>query len=182
MTQFLPTLPLLLILFVSGLAGCTFPEKGAEPLPRKQVYVDANLQFEISLPEQWSQAQRPLTLQPLSKQTTTWYILRQNQTEVRLRLSVLSLPANQNPRGYNGLKQLIEEQYPDFSVDTSEAVTLPAGAGLRIGGRTTRDLFEIWLFLGGRRHYIISCSAAKPVFDSFRLQFRQVADSFSPLE
>lgn len=162
-------------------AACMPGEQSTEPQQRKQVYVDANLLFEISYPEEWARAQQPRTLHPLSRETTTWRIGTNNGSEP-LELSILSISTGQNPDGYDGLKNILRQQHENLAISAVEELDIPAGPSQKLVGETIQRSFDIWLHLGPKRHYIISCSSATKVFPQQREQFAQIIDSFKILE
>jgi hypothetical protein len=149
---------------------------------RKQLYIDANLLFEVSYPEEWALSQQPMTLRPLAKETTIWRISHKNDNIYPLVLSILSLSKERNSNGYKGLEELILEQNGDLIITTRNLISLPVGPVQKLVGATPDESFEIWFHLGEKRHYIISCSAATSDFELYRLQFRQIADSFMVIE
>ena len=163
------------------LYGCMSTDKSSEKQPRKQVYIDANLLFEISYPEKWTRMQRPVKPTPLSKQTTTWRIGQQQGEELLLEFSILSLPTERNPYGYPGLETIIKEQNDELIITGSEETTFPAGPTRKLGGQTPSATFKFWLYLGEQRHYIITCSAATAVFEQHQKQFQQIVNSFKTL-
>ena len=172
---------LILIFLVLLINGCMSAEQTREKQPRKQVYIDANLLFEISYPEEWTRMQRPVKPTPLAEQTTTWQIDQQQGKEHLLELSILSLPAERNPYGYTGLETIINEQNNKLIITISEETAFPAGPTKKLGGQTPYATFEFWLYLGKQRHYIITCSAATAVFEQHQKQFMQIVNSFKTL-
>ena len=170
---------LLMMFFINS---CTSAGQARDNQNRKQVYIDANLLFEISYPEEWARAQRPINLSPLSRQTTTWRIDQKKSGALLLELSILSLPAELNPYGYTGLENIVKEQNNELIVHASEEIVVPAGQSRKLKGNTLRSTYELWLILGEQRHYIISCSTATNVFEQHQNQFQQIVDSFKTLE
>ena len=173
---------LIFFFLVLSVCSCMFAEQKNGNQTRKQVYIDANLLFEISYPEEWSRAQKPITLSPLSRQTTTWRIDRKQGEELLLELSILSLPAELNPYGYTGLENIVKEQNDGLIIHSSEEILLPAGQARKLKGKTLRSTYTLWLFMGEQRHYIISCSTATNAFEQHQNQFQQIADSFKTLD
>ena len=172
---------LILIFLVLLINGCMSAEQTREKQPRKQVYIDANLLFKISYPEEWTRMQRPAKPAPLSKQTTTWRIDQQQGRENLLELSILSIPTERNPYGYAGLEIIINEQNSEFIIKTREETVLPTGPARKISGQTPQATYAIWLYLGKQRHYIITCSATTAVFEQHQKQFNQIVNSFKTL-
>ena len=177
-----PLCYLVFLLMVFFINSCTSAGQTRDNQNRKQVYIDANLLFEISYPEEWARAQRPISLSPLSKQTTTWRINQEHGEDFLLELSILSLPAELNPYGYIGMENIIKEQNAELIIHTREDIAVPAGPTKKLAGKTPRSTYELWLFLGDQRHYIISCSTATNAFEQHQKQFQQIVDSFITLD
>lgn len=173
---------LLLALLVLLFCSCMPAGYSLTGQPRKQHYIDANLLFEVSYPEEWARSQQPMTLRPLGKETTTWRISHKNDKNLLLELSILSLEKERNPNGYQGLEELLLEKNGDLVITSRKLIRLPVGSVKKLEGATPEESFEIWLHLGDKRHYIISCSAATSSFDQYQQQFKQIADSFMAIE
>ncbi len=164
------------------LCSCMSTDKSSEKQPRKQVYIDANLMFEISYPEEWVRIKRSPNLTPLTRQTTTWQISDQQSRELLLELSIISIPAERNPFGHKGLKTIINEQHNNLIIEASEETILPAGPARKISGQTQHITYDFWLYIGRQRHYIVTCSAAATAFELHQEQFQQIVDSFKPFK
>lgn len=121
--------PLQLFVFVllMLLFGCLSDGKRLANPTRKQVYIDANLQFEISYAEAWVLTPEPITLLPYSKNTVTWRIDPENSSKRLLRLTVVSLAAARNPYGYDGLENILHELNSNLLIKTRELNRLPVG-------------------------------------------------------
>jgi hypothetical protein len=172
-------LRLLALLILSLIfCSCMPTDKSADKQAHQQVYIDANLMFEISYPEEWARVQRPTNLTRLTKQTTTWRINNQQSKDLLLEFTVLSIPAELNPYGYSGLETILTEQKSGLIIKSKKETTLPVGPAITINGDTSRTSHVIWLYLGEQRHYIICCSTATAVFEQNQNQFIQIVDSF----
>lgn len=173
---------LIFLLIIFSISGCMPSEKTLEKESRKQVYVDANLLFEISYPEEWARSRKPISLSPLSKLTTTWIVEQQQEQELNLELSILSLPSELNPYGDSGLEDIIKKQNSELIIHSNEDVVITAGPAKKLRGKTLRSTYEIWTIKDDQRHYVISCSAASYFFEQYQDKFHQIVDSFKTLD
>jgi hypothetical protein len=149
---------------------------------RKQVYIDANLLFEISYPEEWARIQAPITMRPLAKETVTWHFDHKNNKNTPVKFSIISLAKERNRDGYSSLEKRLTEQIGNLKITERRLITLPVGRVQEFSGTTAGETFAIWLYLGKMRHYIINCSASTAVFEQYRPMFIQIADSFMVIE
>ncbi len=172
---------LVYIMLAFLLCSCMTADKSSDKQSRKQVYIDANLMFEVSYPEEWVRIQRPINQTPLAKQTITWRINNQQSKQFLLELSIISIPVERNPYGYSGLETIINEQNSELIIQSSEETILPVGPARKVSGQTPRATYKLWLYLGEQNHYIIYCSTATAVFEQHQKQFQQIVDSFKPL-
>ncbi len=164
------------------LFGCMSDGNRLANQTRKQLYIDANLQFEISYAEEWVLTPEPMTLRPFGKETVTWRIDPEYSDSPLLKLSIVSLSAARNQYGYNGLENILHTLNSNLLIKTRELSNLPVGATRKLTAETANDAFEVWLYIGKKRHYMINGAASTPITKQQRQMFEQIARSFRTID
>jgi len=173
---------LLLILLPILLISCG-PKNPAEQvadLP-KRVYLDANLGFAVTIPEQWN---REFVRSPEvsgAPYEVRWVAELPELPGKTIEVEVaLFPPAPLEEAEAAGMEDFILA-HPGFNLTARnqlEKLALPASESL---GHTSRRNYQIFHIATPKYVYQIACSVPPEVFDNYVPLFREIIETFTPL-
>jgi len=173
--------PGILLLF---LFSCSTAPKGSDGKElHKKLYLDANLEFTLTVPDDWSRRFLPATVGSPATYAVLWQspVDKENPDiePAEIRVDLLSRQTSMDEKSLAGIFQL---SHPGFN---STAVRRLEGAlftTVELLGHTSARSYQVFFIQAPKQVYQISFSSAPEQFAPNQQLFKLVFGSFVPLE
>lgn len=162
------------------LAGCqsSLMEKLPKNEIEEQLYINAELNFEIQHPLDWTRKTIPVSSPIYSANTVYWQINNPaDQNSSAGRMLIQSLPSGKDSLSAR-LSHFLSKK-PEFHSGQATQFKHSAGEALKLLGKGARNSHLTLVIQGQQHDFIISLNYPKESFDELLPIFQQVIDSFS---
>ena len=173
--RFATTVGLLFALFLSA---CSMPNEPAGMLD-KQTYIDANLQFSISYPEDWAPFLQHARKDSNPFESVQWDVKKEGlnndfSLQVISLISTVFVPDAQPA-------DILFDIYPNLTLTSKSVATLKVGEANKLDGYTPHKTVRAWIFRSSLRDYLLVFTAPPEFFAGHSTLFDDIANSFEIL-